>query len=253
MVTPNALVTPSVQADRLPGSVGDLERAGRGSGDQAEPRIGIDERRQIGEAFVLVARSRGSGCSWMIEFSRPSLVCRYRPVKKYWTPGKQSALGSALVPGAGVIVGQVLPNVPPYWIVGVIVPLTAAVNADLAAIVENIGAGRDVDQPHRPQAIFGRERADHQAEAADPAGVENAAEAGRAVGQHHAIDAELQIGVIVADVEEAAGGGVLRDAGELQQDLLDRRVVAAGKRVDRGSWVRVVDAVPMVVKRLLRA
>ena len=110
--------------------------------------------------------------------------------------------------------------------------LTAAVNADLAAIVENIGAGRDVDQPDRPQAIFGRERADHQAETADPAGVENAAEAGRAVRQHHAVDAELQIGVVVADVEEAAGRRILRDAGELQQDALDRCVVAAWKRID---------------------
>jgi len=36
--------------------------------------------------------------------------------------GKAIRTGSARVPGAGVIVGQVLPKVPPYWIVGVRVP-----------------------------------------------------------------------------------------------------------------------------------
>ena len=117
--------------------------------------------------------------------------------------------------------------------------LTAAVNADLAAVVENVGAGRDVDEANRPQAVFGRERAGDQGDAADPAGVENAAEAGQAVRQHHAVDAKLHVGMIVADVKEPAGGGILRHPRGLQQDFLHRLVVAAGKRLDG----RVADSV----------
>ena len=71
-----------------------------------------------------------------------------------------------------------------------------------------------------------------QGDAADPAGVENAAEAGQAVGQHHAIDAKLHVGVIVAHVKEPACGGILRHPRGLQQDFLHRLVVAAGKRLD---------------------
>ena len=44
------------------------------------------------------------------------------PDEEVLDAGKQSAPGKARVPGAGVVVGQVLPNVPPYWIVGVSVP-----------------------------------------------------------------------------------------------------------------------------------
>ena len=112
--------------------------------------------------------------------------------------------------------------------------LTAAVDADLTAVIENVGAGRDVDQADRSQPVFGRQRADDQGDAADPAGVENAAEAGEAVGQHHAIDAKLHVGVVVADVQQSAGGGILRDARRLQQDSLDRGIVATGQCVDRG-------------------
>ena len=96
--------------------------------------------------------------------------------------------------------------------------LTAAVKADRSTVVEDVGAGRDVDQPHSSQPEFGRERAHNQGDAADPAGVENAAEAGETVGQHYPVDAKLHIGVIVADVQQSAGRRILRDARRLQQD-----------------------------------
>ncbi len=66
----------SVQSDRLAGDVGNLEPVGGSSGDQAHARRRVDERRHVGEAFVLVrekswiALSEGSG------FSMPSVVCR---------------------------------------------------------------------------------------------------------------------------------------------------------------------------------
>ena len=77
-------------------------------------------------------------------------------------------------------------------------------------------------------------------------GVQNAAEAGDAVGQHDAVDAELHVGVIVADVDRAAGRGILRHAGRLQQHFLDRALVPCGSAWI-ASWLSVSDVVPMVV------
>jgi hypothetical protein len=47
------------------------------------------------------------------------------------------------------------------------------------------------------------------------------------------------IGVIVTDVEEAAGGGILRDAGRLQEHFLDRGVGTFGQRVNSSVTDRV--------------
>ncbi len=234
--------------------VRNLECGGESSGDQAEPRVRVNEGRQVSEALVLVGvvvDREIAACRILQSFIR----CQIPSGEKILDAGEAVRAGQCFGSGSrcrhsrtGAAEGTaVLDRRRDRF-------LTAAVNADLAAIVENIGAGRDVDQPDRPQAIFGRERADHQAETADPAGVKNAAEAGRAVGQHHAIDAELQIGVVVADVEEAAGRRILRDAGELQQDALDRCVVAAGKRVDRSlgqSGRRRADGGEEVAARLI--
>ena len=110
--------------------------------------------------------------------------------------------------------------------------MTAAIHADGAAVVEKIGAGRDVDETDRAQPEFGRQGADDQGHGADKAGVENAAEAGEPVGQHHPVDAELDVGVVVADMQQAAGGGILRDPGGLQQHSLDRLIVALGEILD---------------------
>jgi len=110
--------------------------------------------------------------------------------------------------------------------------VTAAIDADLTAVIENVGAGGDIDQSHRSQAVFGRQRAGDQTQAANPAGVENAAEAGRPVGQHDAVDTVLHVGMVIADVKEPARRRILRDPGSLQQNFLHRLVVAAGKRLD---------------------
>jgi hypothetical protein len=66
----------------------------------------------------------------------------------------------------------------------------------------------------------------------DKAGLQNTPKAGDAIGKHDAVDPELHIGVIVADMEQAARRGILRDAGRLQQHFLDRLVGALGQRLD---------------------
>ena len=149
-------------------------------------------------------------------------------MKKYWTPGKQSALGDARVPGSRCYRRARAAERAAVFNRRCERSLAAAVNADLTAVIEDVGAGRDVDQPDGAQPVFGRERAHDQSDAADPAGVKNAAEAGQAVGQHHAVDAKLHVGMVVAHVKEAAGGGILRDTRGLQQDFLDRRLSPPG-------------------------
>ncbi len=158
----------------------------------------------------------------------------YRPVKKYWTPSEAIRVGQRFGSHrrAGMA-GQVLPNVPPYWIDGVIVldcrhkrwrcPLLLKMSARVVMSISPVfrnpysAGSAPTTRPRLPIQLASRMLP-------KPVGPS---------GNYHAIDAELQIGVVVADMEEAAGRGVLRDAGELQQDSLDRGVVAAGKGVDR--------------------
>ena len=90
----------------------------------------------------------------------------------------------------------------------------AAVDADVAGIVEGVAARPDVEDAGRAQAVLRRQRSGDQRHVADQRGIEERAEAADAVGQHDAVDADLHIGVLVADVEIAAGGRILRNARE---------------------------------------
>ena len=112
------------------------------------------------------------------------------------------------------------------------VSAAAAVRADAAAVVEDVVPGRDVDEADRAEPELGRQRAGDEGDSADQIGFQNTPKAGDAVGQHDAVDPELHIGVIVADMEQAARRGILRDPGRLQQHFLDRLVDALGQRLD---------------------
>src|SRR5262249_59645406 len=80
----------------------------------------------------------------------------------------------------------------------------AKVIIDAAGIVEDVAARGDVDEADRAQSVFGGQGARDKGQAADEIGVEDAAETADAVGQHHAVDAKLQIGVIIAHVKKTA-------------------------------------------------
>ena len=77
-------------------------------------------------------------------------------------------------------------------------------------------------------------------------GVKNTAEASDAVGQHHAVDAELHVGMIVADMQGAAGRGILRHARRLQQPFSTGALVPCGS-ASMVAWLMVSDVVPTVV------
>src|ERR1700738_4824572 len=94
--------------------------------------------------------------------------------------------------------------------------MAAAIDADLAAVVEGVGPGLDVDDPSGAQAILRRQRAGKQVDLAGDAGVEDLPEGADAVRKHDAVDAVLNIAVLVTHVQLAAGCRILRDAGRLQ-------------------------------------
>jgi hypothetical protein len=107
--------------------------------------------------------------------------------------------------------------------------LGAAVKADGPTVVENIGAGRNVNKADRAESELGGECASNERQTADKATFQNAPETGDAVREHDAIDPKLHIGMIVADMEQAANRGILRNPGRLQQDFFDRLIIALGE------------------------
>ena len=66
------------------------------------------------------------------------------------------------------------------------------------------------------------------------------------VGQHHPVDAELDVGMIIADMQQAAGSGILRDPGACSSTFSTDCLVPCG-RSWIVSWLIVSEVVPMVV------
>jgi hypothetical protein len=87
-------------------------------------------------------------------------------------------------------------------------PPTAAVDADVAGIVEGVAARPDVEDAGGAQPVLRRQRAGDQGDIADQCGIEERAKAADAVRKHDAVDAGLHIGMLVAHVETAAGGRI---------------------------------------------
>ena len=108
--------------------------------------------------------------------------------------------------------------------------VAAAIDADATAVVEGVGLGLDVEHAGGAQAVLGRQRAGNQRHAADDSGVDDLSESADAVRQHDAVDAILQVGVLVADVQVAARSRILRYARSLQQRLVERRIGALRQR-----------------------
>ena len=107
--------------------------------------------------------------------------------------------------------------------------MAAAIHTDVPALLKDAALGLDVDDAGRSQAILGgqcaRDKLDRVRQArAQPAVLSKQAHAFR---QRHPVDAVLNVRVLVADVDRALGGGVLRDSGRLQQDLAQASVVTA--------------------------
>ena len=108
----------------------------------------------------------------------------------------------------------------------------AAVHADGSAGIKRAAARLDVDDAGIAQSILRGKRAGDERKAADEAGVEDLAKAGNAIRDDDAIDAVLQVGVLIAHMQVATRGRIERDARSLQQDLIQRRVRSLGGGLD---------------------
>ena len=108
--------------------------------------------------------------------------------------------------------------------------MAAAIDADAAGIVEGVGLGLDVEDSSGAKAILRGQCAGQQGKTADDAGVEDLSEGADPVGEHDAVDAVLQVGVLVANMQFTACRGILRHAGKLQQHLVELRVAALRQR-----------------------
>ena len=117
---------------------------------------------------------------------------------------------------------SVVPMRPPYSKLGLTPPETAAVDADAAALLQRVTARRlDVDDAGGAQSKLCGQRTGNQREAADETSAENMAEAGNAVGEGDSVDAILHVGVLIAHMDVAIDGAILRNAGRLQQDRVE--------------------------------
>ena len=206
---------------RLPGIVGNLKGAVRHAAHEGQAAGGIEHGREI-EKSLFLRRAVVNRFVRRCRIFYSQIVLQKAPGHEILGLSDRAAIFEARRDRA----------------------VAAAIDADAAGVVEGVRLGLDVQHAGRAQAILRRQRAGEQRQAADDAGVEDLPERADAVGEHDAVDAILQIGVLVAHMQFAARGRILRDAGELQQHLVQRRVVALRQRLDGlmadlvGAWRR---------------
>ena len=192
-----------------PGCIGNLKGTVGGAGHQREARVRVENGRDIGEAAFL----------GRVIVDRRPVRCRiFKPDIAFEEPPREEILGLTDLAAILEARRECLPR--------------AAIDAHCAAI-EGIVAGLDVEDAGSAQAELRRQCAGNECHIADQRGVEKRAEAGHPVRQHDAVDADLHIGVLVAHVNAAAGGRVLRHAGGLQKYLFDGLIFASRERLDR--------------------
>ncbi len=109
--------------------------------------------------------------------------------------------------------------------------LRAAIHRHRTARIERPGLGLDVDDPGGAQPVLRRQCAGDQRHRIGEPGLQRLAEDIDPLGQLNSVDAELQIGVVAADMKLAER--ILGDTRRLKQELVERRVVALRLGFDR--------------------
>src|SRR5208282_5859308 len=126
------------KADRLAGNVGNLKRTGGRARDQTEPRIGVDERRHIGEAFLLLREvmDRAVGRGRILDAFLGLQISPDEEVLDAWEAirtGQSAGSRSRSCRRTGAAKRAAVLDRRGER------SLTAAVKADLTRVVENIG------------------------------------------------------------------------------------------------------------------
>ncbi len=192
---------------RPTGDVRDLELAPEGAEDEARLAGGVDDVLDIGKAMALL-----------------------RLVMDRVVGGRRVLDADAVlqVVAAGEVIDAA--DRPAGNRTGLQRAMAAAVHADIAAAVVGAALGLDIDNPRGPQPVLRRQRTGDEVDGAGETRREALAEEAHALRQDDAVDAELQVRHLVADVELPEG--LLRHARRLQHDLAERVVVAAGLALD---------------------
>src|ERR1700730_7872693 len=98
----------------------------------------------------------------------------------------------------------------------------SAIHCESQTWIGESGLGLDVQHASGKKSILRRQGAGKERNTAGKAGFERLSEHRKPLRQLHAVDPELHIGMLAADMDLTET--VLRDAGHLQQDLVQRRV-----------------------------
>ncbi len=189
----------------LAGIVRNLEPAEEAAEDEAHLAGRIDDLLGIGEAMLLIG------------------VVMHRVV-----------IGRRRVDAVGAVEeiarGEIIPAGDMAAIFGARLrrPIAAAIHLGRAAVLEHAALGRDVDDARGPETVFRRHRAGDEVHRLDEARAEALAEKAHAVGNDDAVDAILDVEMLVADMDGAVGEIVLGDARRLQQHLVEAGVLACG-------------------------
>jgi len=197
------------EARKLSGNIRDLKLVGRRAANEAQSRGRIDQRGYIRKAAILTGAIM-HGVEERSGIRNPQNVLQ--------EPASEEILRAA---GLAAVLDAVIARLS-----------AAAVKTNLAAVVK--ARGLDVDNAHRAHSVLGRQRSGDQTQASDKAGVEKLAESAERLWQQDAVDAESQgaFQVLVANMKVALIRGILRDAGELQQRLLERGIAARRQRLN---------------------
>src|SRR5215831_10230478 len=205
---------------RLPRVVGDLVVLDRDPTDRGEPRASIQQRGGIAERSALqglVVDCIDGG---------------YRIFKAQI--GEEAATREEVFRA---------PACPAVLDAGRQCRAVAAIDADRATRVLRTAARLNVDEPTGTQTVLCRKSAGDERQAADKTGLKQLSEARYAVRDDDAVDPVLEVGVLIADMQAAAGGGIHRHAWRLQEHLVERRVRPLRQRLDvLAANLVVVDA-----------
>src|ERR1700730_13990516 len=107
----------------------------------------------------------------------------------------------------------------------------SAIHCESETRISESGLGLDVQHASSKKSILRRQGACEQGNAAGKAGFERLPENRKPFRQFHAVDPELHIGMLTADMDLAKT--VLSNCGHLQDHLVQRRVFALRNRRQR--------------------
>jgi hypothetical protein len=195
------------EAGRLPRIVGYFEMVVRNARYERHAAVGVEDVLEIAEAVILrraVVDGRGAPVGGLDADAVVQVIAGDEIVE---------------VPGIAAVIDAGLDRV-----------VAAAVDRHFAARLKLAAFGLHIDHGAGDETVFGGQRAGDELHRRREARIERLAEDADTFGDDDAVETVLQRIVLAADVELPET--VLRDAGRLQDHLVEQVVLAAGRVLD---------------------